>query len=101
VGKALDGAPHEVLLVVDGNTGQNALAQVKAFDEALGLTGLVVTKLDGTAKGGVLVAIALWSRERQSAGGAGAVPVYFIGVGEKLEDLETFDAREFAQALLN
>lgn len=83
-------APHEILLVIDGNTGQNALAQVKAFDEALGLTGLVVTKLDGTAKGGVLCAIA---RERP-------IPVYFIGVGEKLEDLETFDAREFAQALL-
>jgi fused signal recognition particle receptor len=96
IGKALHGAPHEVLLVVDGNTGQNALAQVKAFDEALGLTGLVVTKLDGTAKGGVLAAIALWSRQRA----AGPVPVYFIGVGEKLEDLETFDAREFAHALL-
>jgi fused signal recognition particle receptor len=96
IGKALDGAPHEVLLVVDGNTGQNALAQVKTFDEALGLTGLVVTKLDGTAKGGVLAAIALWSRQRA----AGPVPVYFVGVGEKLEDLETFDAREFAQALL-
>ncbi|MGM9483737.1 signal recognition particle-docking protein FtsY [Roseateles sp. NT4] len=90
VTKAQEGAPHEVLLVVDGNTGQNALNQVKAFDEALGLTGLVVTKLDGTAKGGVLAAIA---RERP-------VPVYFIGVGEKLEDLETFSAREFARALL-
>jgi fused signal recognition particle receptor len=96
IAKAQDGAPHEVLLVVDGNTGQNALAQVKAFDEALQLTGLVVTKLDGTAKGGVLAAIALWARERA----AGAVPVYFIGVGEKLEDLQTFSAREFAQALL-
>jgi fused signal recognition particle receptor len=96
IGKAQDSAPHEVLLVVDGNTGQNALAQVKAFDEALGLTGLVVTKLDGTAKGGVLAALALWGRERAS----GPVPVYFIGVGETLEDLETFDAREFAQALL-
>jgi fused signal recognition particle receptor len=85
-----NGAPQEVLLVIDGNTGQNALAQVKAFDDALGLTGLIVTKLDGTAKGGVLAAIA---QERP-------VPVYFIGVGEKLEDLETFDAREFAQALL-
>ena len=83
--------PHEVLLVIDGNTGQNALAQVKAFDEALQLTGLIVTKLDGTAKGGVLCAIA---REKP-------IPVYFIGVGEKLEDLETFDAREFAQALLS
>ncbi|HEX5356580.1 MAG TPA: signal recognition particle-docking protein FtsY [Aquabacterium sp.] len=95
IGKAMDTAPHEVLLVVDGNTGQNALSQVKAFDEALGLTGLIVTKLDGTAKGGVLAAIALWSRERHAA-----VPVYFIGVGEKLEDLQTFSAREFAQALL-
>jgi fused signal recognition particle receptor len=95
IAKAMDSAPHEVLLVVDGNTGQNALAQVKAFDEALGLTGLIVTKLDGTAKGGVLAAIALWSRAH-----AKAVPVYFIGVGEKLEDLETFSAREFAQALL-
>jgi fused signal recognition particle receptor len=84
-------APHEVLLVIDGNTGQNALAQVRAFDDALGLTGLIVTKLDGTAKGGVLAAIA---RERP-------IPVYFIGVGEKLDELETFDAREFAQALLN
>jgi fused signal recognition particle receptor len=91
VQKADAGAPHEVLLVIDGNTGQNALAQVRAFDEALGLTGLIVTKLDGTAKGGVLCAIA---REKP-------VPVYFIGVGEKLEDLETFDAREFAQALLS
>ena len=90
VQKADATAPHEVLLVIDGNTGQNALAQVKAFDEALHLTGLVVTKLDGTAKGGVLCAIA---REKP-------IPVYFIGVGEKLEDLETFDAREFAQALL-
>jgi fused signal recognition particle receptor len=99
LGRAMEGAPHEVLLVVDGNTGQNALAQVKAFDAALGLTGLVVTKLDGTAKGGVLAAIALWVRDRM-ASGKGAVPVYFIGVGEKLEDLQTFDPREFAQALL-
>lgn len=90
IGKAQETAPHEVLLVVDGNTGQNALTQVKAFDDALGLTGLIVTKLDGTAKGGVLAAIA---RERP-------IPVYFIGVGEKLEDLQTFDPREFAQALL-
>lgn len=96
IGKAQAGAPQEVLLVVDGNTGQNALAQVQSFDDALQLTGLVVTKLDGTAKGGVLAAIALWARERPG----GAVPVYFIGVGEQLEDLETFDAAEFAQALL-
>jgi fused signal recognition particle receptor len=88
-------APHEVLLVIDGNTGQNALAQVKAFDEACPLTGLIVTKLDGTAKGGVLCAIA-----REYAQRAQPLAVYFIGVGEKLEDLQTFKAREFAQALV-
>jgi fused signal recognition particle receptor len=96
IGKAQEGAPHEVLLVVDGNTGQNALSQVQAFDAALQLTGIVITKLDGTAKGGVLAALALWSRTR-----AQPLPVYFIGVGEQLEDLETFSAREFAQALLD
>ncbi|MDZ7939234.1 MAG: signal recognition particle-docking protein FtsY [Rhodoferax sp.] len=90
IAKADSSAPHEVLLVIDGNTGQNAVTQVKAFDDALGLTGLIVTKLDGTAKGGVLAAIA---RERP-------IPVYFIGVGEQLDELETFNAREFAQALL-
>jgi fused signal recognition particle receptor len=90
VQKADPSGPHEVLLVIDGNTGQNALAQVKAFDDTLGLTGLIITKLDGTAKGGVICAIA---REKP-------IPIYFIGVGEKLEDLETFDAKEFAQALL-
>ncbi len=100
IGKACEGAPHEVLLVVDGNTGQNALAQVKAFDDALGLTGLIVTKLDGTARGGVLAAIALWARERPAAGRT-APAVYFIGIGEKLEDLQPFDAREFATALLD
>ncbi|MFP3889756.1 MAG: signal recognition particle-docking protein FtsY [Ralstonia sp.] len=88
--KAMATAPHETLLVIDGNTGQNALAQVKAFDDALGLTGLIVTKLDGTAKGGILAAIA---RQRP-------VPVYFIGVGEQVEDLQPFSAREFADALL-
>ena len=99
IAKAQAGAPHEVLLVVDGNTGQNALMQVQAFDAALHLTGLIITKLDGTAKGGVLAAVALWSRERVAAGGA-PLPVYFIGVGERLEDLQTFSSREFAQALL-
>ena len=94
--------PHEILLVIDGNTGQNALSQVKSFDEALQLTGLIVTKLDGTAKGGVLAAIALWARERAKAHPTWrTVPVYFIGVGEQVEDLETFNAREFAQALLS
>ncbi len=96
VQKADASAPHEVLLVIDGNTGQNALAQVKAFDAALQLTGLIVTKLDGTAKGGVLAAIAMWAKEAGRE-----VPVYFIGVGEKLEDLQTFSASEFAQALLS
>jgi fused signal recognition particle receptor len=99
VQKADATAPHEVLLVIDGNTGQNALAQVKAFDETLGLTGLVVTKLDGTAKGGVLAAIALWGQSRAASGGS-VVPVYFIGIGESVEDLETFNAQEFAEALL-
>jgi fused signal recognition particle receptor len=91
IGKGLDGAPHEVLLVIDGNTGQNALAQVKAFDDALQLTGLIITKLDGTAKGGVLAAIA---KTRP-------VPVYFIGVGERIEDLQPFNAEEFVDALLS
>jgi fused signal recognition particle receptor len=90
IGKAMEGAPHEVLLVIDGNTGQNALAQVKAFDDALGLTGLVVTKLDGTAKGGVLAAIVKNRR----------IPVYFIGVGEAIDDLQPFVAAEFVDALL-
>ncbi|HTJ92243.1 MAG TPA: signal recognition particle-docking protein FtsY [Pararobbsia sp.] len=90
VGKAMAGAPHEVLLVLDANTGQNGLAQVKAFDDALGLTGLIVTKLDGTAKGGILAAIA---RQRP-------IPVYFIGIGEKVDDLQPFSAEEFADALL-
>lgn len=90
IAKGMEGAPHEILLVIDGNTGQNALAQVKAFDDALQLTGLVVTKLDGTAKGGVLAAIA---KTRP-------VPVYFIGIGEQIEDLQPFNAEEFVDALL-
>jgi len=101
IAKADATAPHEVLLVVDGNTGQNALAQVRAFDAALGLTGLIVTKLDGTAKGGVLAAIALWARERASAEPSKrTLAVYFLGIGETLEDLQDFSAREFAHALL-
>jgi len=91
VAKGMTGAPHEILLIIDGNTGQNALTQVKAFDDALGLTGLVITKLDGTAKGGILAAIA---RTRP-------LPVYFIGVGEQIEDLQPFNAAEFVDALLN
>jgi len=88
--KALEGAPHEVLLVLDANIGQNSLAQVKAFDEALGLTGLILTKLDGTAKGGVVCAIA---KERP-------IPLLFVGVGEAIDDLRPFVARDFAEALV-
>lgn len=94
IGKADPAAPHEVLLVVDGNTGQNALAQIRAFDAAITLTGLVVTKLDGTAKGGTLAAVAAGSQ------GVRPIPVYWIGVGESLEDLQPFVADEFAGALL-
>jgi len=88
--KAQPGAPHSVLLVLDANTGQNALAQVKAFDAAVGLTGLVLTKLDGSAKGGVVAAIA-----KQHA-----VPLQFIGVGEGIDDLRPFSAADFVDALL-
>jgi len=91
--KAMPGAPHAVILIVDGTTGQNALAQVQAFDAAVGLTGLVVTKLDGTAKGGVLAAITAMPREPP-------LPILFIGVGEGLDDLQPFAAVEFADALL-
>jgi fused signal recognition particle receptor len=87
--KAIPGAPHEVLLVLDSNTGQNAVTQVKAFDDALGVTGLVLTKLDGTAKGGAIAAIAQ----------ARPIPVRYIGVGEGLDDLRPFDAREFVDAI--
>jgi fused signal recognition particle receptor len=85
--------PHERILVLDGNTGQNMLAQVKAFHDAINLTGLIVTKLDGTAKGGALLALAYLFR-------AHPIPVYFIGVGEGIEDLETFSAEEFADAFI-
>jgi fused signal recognition particle receptor len=91
--KALPGAPHEVVLIVDGTNGQNALAQVQAFDAAVGLTGLVVTKLDGTAKGGALAALAATRQDRP-------LPILFIGVGEGIDDLQPFSATEFADALL-
>lgn len=94
IGKTDSAAPHEVLLVVDGNTGQNVLAQIRAFDAAINLTGLVVTKLDGTAKGGTLAAVAAGSN------GVRPIPVYWIGVGEGMEDLQPFVADEFAGALL-
>ena len=91
IAKAQEGAPHEVWVVLDANTGQNAVNQVKAFDDALGLTGLILTKLDGTAKGGVVAAIA---RTRP-------VPLVFIGVGEGIDDLRPFAAADFARALLD
>jgi fused signal recognition particle receptor len=94
IAKADPTAPHEVLLVVDGNSGQNVLAQIRAFDAAVGLTGLIVTKLDGTAKGGTLAAVAAGSQ------GVRPVPVYWIGVGEKIEDLQPFIASEFAAAVV-
>lgn len=94
IGKAMPDAPHEVLIVLDGNTGQNMLAQVRAFDDAIGATGLVVTKLDGTAKGGTLAALAWTRRDRP-------IPVCFIGVGEGIDDLQGFSADEFASALLD
>jgi fused signal recognition particle receptor len=90
IAKAQEGAPHEILLVLDANTGQNALAQIAAFDAALGLTGIVLTKLDGTAKGGVVAAMA----------GSHAIPLKFIGVGEGVDDLRPFYAQEFAEALV-
>lgn len=91
INKALPNAPHEIMLVLDANIGQNAINQVKAFDDALGLTGLVLTKLDGTAKGGVICAIA---KERP-------IPLRFIGVGESIDDLRPFTARDYVEALLD
>jgi fused signal recognition particle receptor len=90
IAKAQEGAPHETLIVLDANTGQNALAQLAAFDAALGLTGVVLTKLDGTAKGGVVAAMAAGR----------APPLRFIGVGEGIDDLRPFRAAEFAEALV-
>lgn len=91
IAKALPDAPHEVLLVLDANTGQNAIAQVKAFNQALQVTGLVLTKLDGSAKGGVIAAIARTQ----------PIPVRFIGVGEQIDDLQPFNAAEFSEALFS
>ena len=91
--KAMPGAPHEIILIIDGTNGQNALTQVQAFDDAVGLTGLVITKLDGTAKGGVLAAIV-------GARPGRPLPILFIGVGEAIDDLQPFVAREFADALI-
>jgi len=89
MGKAHEGAPHEVLLVLDATTGQNALQQVREFGDSLGLTGLVLTKLDGTAKGGVIIGIC---HEHK-------IPVRYIGIGEAKDDLRDFEVEEFVEAL--
>jgi fused signal recognition particle receptor len=89
ISREVPGAPHETLLVVDATTGQNALSQARVFRDAVPLTGVVLTKLDGTARGGVLIAI------RQELG----VPVRYVGVGEAVDDLRVFDADEFVRAL--
>jgi fused signal recognition particle receptor len=94
--KALPGAPHEVLLVLDANTGQNAVSQVKTFDDALGVSGLVLSKLDGTAKGGVIAAIANLTNERQRP-----IPIRYIGIGEGIDDLRPFNANEFIDAMID
>ncbi len=91
IGKALTAAPHEILLVLDANTGQNAISQVKAFDDAIGVTGLVLSKLDGTAKGGVIAAIAQ----------ARPIPIRYIGIGEAIDDLRPFNAQDFVDALFD
>ncbi|MES2636851.1 MAG: signal recognition particle-docking protein FtsY [Pseudomonadota bacterium] len=96
IDKAYPGAPHEILLVIDANTGQNAVSQVKAFDDALGVTGLVLSKLDGTAKGGVIAAIAHLNSERQKN-----IPIRFVGVGEAIDDLRPFNAEAFVDALID
>jgi len=91
VGKANPDAPHETLLVLDATTGQNGLSQARLFGEAVALTGVIVTKLDGSAKGGIAIAI---NREL-------GIPVKLVGVGEKLEDLQPFDAAAYAQAIFD
>jgi len=105
IGKADPTAPHAVWLVLDANTGQNGLAQFQAFDEALGLTGLILTKLDGSAKGGILAAIARAQGQGDAKGQqprrARPVPIVFVGVGEGIDDLRPFNAREFVSALLD
>lgn len=90
IARELPSAPHEVLLVLDAATGQNALTQARIFNEAVGLTGIALTKLDGTAKGGIIVAIASELK----------IPIRFIGVGEGVEDLREFNAREFVEAMI-
>ena len=94
ISKANKSAPHEVLLVLDANTGQNATSQLQAFDEALNITGIILTKLDGTAKGGVIAAIAMQRKQNP-------IPLYFIGIGEDIKDLQPFDAKKFIEALFD
>ena len=91
IGRKLPGAPHEVWLVLDATTGQNAISQAEAFQEALGLTGIILTKLDGTAKGGVVIGISSESK----------IPIRFIGIGEQVDDLRPFDPGEFVQAIFD
>jgi fused signal recognition particle receptor len=98
IAKAMPDAPHETLLVIDAGTGQNALAQVQAFDEALGLTGLILTKLDGSAKGGVILGIA---RARSRDAKARPIPILFVGIGEGIDDLRPFVAADFVEALVD
>ena len=95
IGKALPGAPHQILLVLDGNTGQNGISQVKAFHAALGLTGLIVTKLDGTAKGGVICALA------QTFQGEAKPLIFALGKGEGIQDLVPFNAKQYSTELFN
>ena len=95
IGKVLPGAPHQILLILDGNTGQNALSQVKAFHEALGLSGIVVTKLDGTAKGGVICALAQVIQTTPKP------MVFALGKGEGIDDLAPFNAAQYSQELFN
>ena len=90
IAQRLDGAPHETLLVLDATTGQNGLQQARLFGEAVDVTGVVLTKLDGSAKGGIVIAI----------GHELGLPVKLVGVGEKLEDLQPFDPADFARALV-
>ena len=98
IAKADPTAPHEVWLVLDANTGQNALSQLKAFDTTVGVTGIILTKLDGTAKGGVLAAIARLSSSRATDR---PLRLAYVGVGESLDDLRPFKAEEFVTALLD
>jgi fused signal recognition particle receptor len=89
MGKSLEGAPQDVFLVLDATTGQNGISQAKMFDEAVGLTGIILAKLDGTAKGGIVIAIANELK----------IPVRYVGLGEKIDDLEEFDPKDFVEAL--